>query len=87
MDFDKPIYFDIYGKDHWQSALFETNNHYDDDKTVDLYNFYELMEDEPTINLGVWQTGEHRDFLHDYIQARSDTEGFRFLNPFKAYWV
>lgn len=68
MDFDKPIIFDTYEKDHWTTALYLNKKYYDDDKTIDLYNFYELMDEEPAINLGVWQTGEHRDFLHEYIQ-------------------
>lgn len=82
MDFDKPIYFDTYGKDHWKTAIYETSKSYSDDKTIDLYNFFELMEErveEPAINLGVWQTGEHRDFLHDGIQVRNGKNLILFI--------
>lgn len=87
MDFDKPIYFEVYDEDHWREAFLGNNEYYEDDKTIDTYSFFELMNDVSAVNLAVWQTSEHRDFVIDKTQASDEPEGFRFLNPFKDYWV
>lgn len=70
MDFDKPIEFEIYDSNHWETFLISENGNYVEDKAIDVVYFYELMsqkEKGSVVNLGVWQTAENRDFIHGSI--------------------